>query len=80
MLTCVREAAVAALGATGEVQALPTLLRLVASGPPQVRRRCVAALTVFDGEEVETALRHAATDRNPMVREAAELVVGRNVD
>lgn len=73
----IRESAVAALGANGHVDALPVLLDLVASGPPQVRRRSVVALTVFDGDEVETALRAAARDTNPMVREAAEMVVGR---
>jgi HEAT repeat protein len=76
----VREAAVAALGAIGDPIALPTLLNLVVSGPPQIRRRCVAALTVFDGDNVEAALRAAAVDRNPMVREAAEMVVGRTAD
>lgn len=76
----VREAAVAALGAIGDVAAVPTLLELIRSGPPQVRRRCVAALTVFDGPEVEAALRSAAGDRNPMVREAAEMVVGRTAE
>jgi HEAT repeat protein len=73
----VREAAVAALGAIGDPAALPTLLELIADGPPQIRRRCVAALSVFDGPDVEAALHAAATDRNPMVREAAEMVVGR---
>jgi len=76
----VREAAVAALGAIGDPIALPTVLDLVASASPQIRRRCVAALTVFDGDEVEAALRAAAADRNPMVREAAEMVVGRTAD
>ena len=76
----VREAAVAALGTIGSDLALPLLLELVATGPPQVRRRCVAALTVFDGPAVEQALRAAAHDRNPMVREAAEMVVGRSID
>ena len=76
----VREAAVAALGAIGDPAAAPTLIELIRSGPPQVRRRCVAALTVFEGSEVEAALRSAATDRNPMVREAAEMVVGRAID
>jgi HEAT repeat protein len=76
----VREAAVAALGAIGDQEALPTLLDLVVSGSPQIRRRCVAALTVFDGEDVEAALRAAVDDRNPMVREAAEMVVGRAAD
>ena len=76
----VREAAVAALGAIADPQGLPVLLDLVASAPPQIRRRCVAALTVFEGPEVEAAIRAAAQDRNPMVREAAEMVVGRATD
>jgi len=73
----VREAAVAALGAIGDETALPLLLELVASGPPQVRRRSVVALSVFDGPAVEAAILAARDDRNPMVREAAEMVVGR---
>lgn len=73
----VREASVAALGEIGDDRAVPSLIELVASGPPQVRRRAVVALTVFDGQEVEDTIRRAATDRNPMVREAAEMVVGR---
>ena len=73
----VREAAVAALGAIGDERAVPTLLSLVAEAPPQIRRRSVVALTVFDGEEIEAAIRAAAADRNPMVREAAEMVVGK---
>jgi len=74
----VREAAVASLGAIGDAAALPVLLQLVAAGPPQLRRRCVVALSVFEGPEVEDAIRAAANDRNPMVREAAEMIVGRN--
>lgn len=73
----VREAAVAALGAIGDARATPILLEVVRSGPPQVRRRAVVALTVFDGNDVEHAIRAATQDRNPMVREAAEMVVGR---
>ena len=52
------------------------LLGLVANGPPQVRRRTVVALTAFDGPEVEAAFAAARDDRNPMVREAAEMVIG----
>lgn len=74
----VQEAAVAALGAIGDDRAVPLLLELVASGPPQVRRRSVVALTVFDDGRIEPALRAAARDRNPGVREAAEMVVGRS--
>ena len=76
----VREAAVAALGAIGDATAVPTLLDLISVGPPQVRRRCVAALTVFESPEIDVALQEAARDRNPMVREAAEMVVGRTLD
>ncbi len=75
----VREASVAALGAIGDDRALPTLLGLVEDGPPRVRRRAVVALTVFDDPAVEPAIRAAANDRNPGVREAAEMVVGRSV-
>lgn len=76
----VREAAVAALGAIGDERAVPVLLALIGNGPPQIRRRCVPALSVFDGDHIEAALRQAAHDRNPMVREAAEMVVGRSAD
>lgn len=76
----VREAAVASLGAIGDERARPVLLTLIESAPPQIRRRCVPALSVFDGEDIESALRAAANDRNPMVREAAEMVVGRQRD
>jgi hypothetical protein len=75
--TQVREAAVAALGAIGDGRALPTLLEAVQTGKPQIRRRAVVALTAFDGPEVETALTAARLDRNPMVREVAEMLLGR---
>jgi len=75
-----REAAVAALGAIRDEAALPVLLELVANAPPQIRRRSVVALTVFDDPAVETAIREAVRDRNPSVREAAEMVVGRQAD
>ena len=72
----VREAAVAALGAVGDDEALPLLLSLVTDSSPQVRRRTVVALSVFDGPDVEAAIRVAREDRNPMVREAAQMVIG----
>lgn len=75
----VREAAVASLGAIGDPSAVDALLALVADGPPQVRRRAVAAITVFDDPRIEPALQRAALDRNPGVREAAEMVVGRQI-
>ena len=70
----------ASLGAIGDDRARPILLDLVRTGPPQIRRRTVVALTVFDGPEIETAIRGALEDRNPMVREAAEMVAGRPTD
>jgi HEAT repeat protein len=73
----VREAAVAALGAIGDPAAAPVLIELAGSAKPQIRRRAVVALTAFDGPEVEGALRRALLDRNPMVREVAEMVLGR---
>jgi len=75
----VKEAAVAALGAVGDDSALDALIEFVSSGPPQVRRRAIAAITVFDDESVEPAIRRAALDRNPGVREAAEMVVGKQL-
>ncbi len=73
----VREAAVASLGEIGDPRAVPVLLHVLRSGPPQVRRRAVVALTVFDDPAIEPALEEARGDRNPMVREVVEMVVGR---
>jgi HEAT repeat protein len=75
----VKEAATAALGAIGDEAGLETLLDLINNGPPQVRRRAIAAITVFDDERVEPAIKRAALDRNPGVREAAEMVVGKQL-
>jgi len=75
----VREAAVAALGAIGDDAAVESLLAFIAEGPPQVRRRAIAAITVFDDPRIESAITRAAFDRNPSVREAAEMVVGRQL-
>ncbi len=76
----VREAAVAALGAIGDDDAVPVLLEVLTSGPPQVRRRAAVALTVFDDPRIEPALRAARHDRNPMVREVVEMIIGRQPD
>jgi HEAT repeat protein len=72
-----QEAAVAALGAIGDPVAIPLLVELAASGSPQVRRRAVVSLTAFDHDDAEAAITRAAEDRNPMVREVAEMIVGR---
>jgi HEAT repeat protein len=67
----VREAAVAALGAIGDLAGLPAIL--AATGDKAtVRRRAVIALAPFDGPEVEAALARARDDRDWQVRQAAE--------
>ena len=66
-----REAAVAALGALGDVRGLPAILAAT-SDKPAVRRRAVLALAPFDGPEVEAALERALHDRDWQVRQAAE--------
>ncbi len=75
----VKEAAVAALGAIGDDAAIGPLLAFIAEGPPQVRRRAIAAITVFDDPRIEPAIQRAAFDRNSGVREAAEMVVGKQL-
>jgi HEAT repeat protein len=66
-----REAAVAALGAVGDVAGLPAILG-ACSDKPAVRRRAVLALAPFDGPEVDAALDAALQDRDWQVRQAAE--------
>jgi len=66
----VREAAVAALGAIGDPQALPIVLS-ACDDKPAVRRRAVLALAAFEGEEVEARLEAALNDRDWQVRQAA---------
>lgn len=66
-----REAAIAALGAIGHRDGLPTILAGLEDKPP-VRRRAVLALAPFDGPEVTAALERALNDRDRQVRQAAE--------
>jgi HEAT repeat protein len=66
-----REAAVAALGAIGDPDGLPAILRAT-TDRPAVRRRAVIALAPFEGPEVEDALQRARNDRDWQVRQAAE--------
>ncbi|MDP1804065.1 MAG: HEAT repeat domain-containing protein, partial [Acidimicrobiales bacterium] len=67
----VREAAVAALGAIGDEQGLPAILRAT-TDKATVRRRAVLALAPFEGTAVEEALTTAREDRDWQVRQAAE--------
>jgi HEAT repeat protein len=66
-----REAAVAALGAIGDLAGLPAVLGAL-SDKPTVRRRATVALAGFEDPRVEPALRRAAGDRDWQVRQAAE--------
>ena len=66
-----REAAVAALGALGDTDALPAILD-ACRDKPAIRRRAVLALAPFDGPEVDAAIDAALTDRDWQVRQAAE--------
>ena len=66
-----REAAVAALGAIGDADALPAVLA-ACGDKPAVRRRAVLALAPFRGPDVDAALARAHEDRDWQVRQAAE--------
>jgi HEAT repeat protein len=67
----VRESAVAALGAIGDVRGLTAILHACGDRPP-IRRRAVLALAPFAGPEVDAALAAARTDADWQVRQAAE--------
>jgi HEAT repeat protein len=69
-----REAAVAALGAIGDVEGLPAILQATAD-KPAVRRRAVLALAPFEGPEVDEALERASHDRDWQVRDAASALL-----
>jgi HEAT repeat protein len=66
-----REAAVAALGALGDVRGLPAILHATGD-TAAVRRRAVLALAPFEGDDVDDALARAMHDRDWQVRQAAE--------
>ncbi len=69
----VHEEAVAALGALGDPAGLPVVLAAT-FGKPALRRRSVAALGGFEGDEVEEALDRLAEDRDWQVRQAVALL------
>ena len=71
-----REAAVAALGAIGDVRGLPAILAATAD-KATVRRRAVISLAPFSGAEVDAALEAALSDRDWQVRQAAQDLSGR---
>lgn len=71
-----REAAVAALGAIGAPEGLPTVLAALAD-KPAIRRRAVVALAAYEGAEAAQALLDATADPDWQVRQAAEDLLGR---
>lgn len=66
-----REAAVASLGALGHEDGRAAILEGL-DDIATVRRRAVLALAPFEGDEIDAALKHALTDRDWQVRQAAE--------
>ena len=66
-----RESAVAALGAIGDERGRAVLLGALGD-VAQIRRRAVIALSGFDGDDVEAALRSHLEDRDWQVRQAVE--------
>jgi len=75
----VREAAVAAIGALGEVSGLAAVLAAT-HDRPAIRRRAVLALAPFDGAEVDAALTRSLEDADWQVRQAAQDLLGVEVD
>ena len=70
-----REASVAAVGASGDERGLTAILK-AGDDKPTGRRRAVLALAPFDGDEVKAALTKALDDRDWQVRQAAEDLLG----
>jgi HEAT repeat protein len=69
-----REAAIAAIGATGDPDGLQAILRGL-DDKPAVRRRAVVALAAFSGDRVEAALARALEDHDWQVREVARALL-----
>ena len=68
------EEAVATIGALGAEAGLELILDLLECAKPALRRRCVAALGAFEGDEVEAALDRLAEDRDWQVRQAVAML------
>jgi HEAT repeat protein len=69
-----REAAVGALGALGDPEGLPGVLRAL-DDKVTVRRRAAVALAAFDGPDVDEALQRCLADHDWQVRQAAEVLL-----
>ncbi len=70
-----REAAVAALGAIGDLRGLPAVIDAL-EDKATIRRRATVALAGFDDPRADAALRRAAADRDWQVRQAADELIG----
>jgi HEAT repeat protein len=74
-----REAAIAAIGATGDPSGLDAVLGGL-EDKPAVRRRAVVALAAFSGERVEAALARSLEDHDWQVREVARALLAVDVE
>ena len=74
-----RESAVAALGAIGCPESLPTILDAM-SDRAAIRRRAVIALAVFDGDDANETIVAALDDRDWQVRDIAMALTSTSAD
>ena len=72
-----QQAAIAAIGEVGIVEAVPQLLTFVNSPDWLVRQRLAEALGNLPGAQSESALRFLAKDDHPQVSQAAQLALER---
>ena len=68
------EEAVATLGALGAPEGRAVIFELLPTAKPALRRRCVAALGAYEGDEVEAALDQLSSDRDWQVRQAVAML------
>ena len=74
-----RESAVAALGAIGCPESLPTILDAM-SDRAAIRRRAVIALAAFDGDHANETIVAALDDRDWQVRDIAMALTSTSAD
>ena len=74
-----RESAVAALGAIGCPESLPTILDAM-SDRAAIRRRAVIALAAFDGDDANETIVAALDDRDWQVRDIAMALTSTSAD
>jgi HEAT repeat protein len=74
-----RESAIAALGILGDELAREVLIGAL-DDIAQIRRRALIALSNFEGDDIDRAMRERLTDRDWQVRQAAEDLLGVNAE